>query len=152
MAQPSETTPTRPALPADLPWGIQYLRLDIQDLRLDLRHEVSGLRAETRERRAQTGAALAGLRGEVKDLRGELNDLRSETATRFDGLRAETNMGAAFEAVRAEIKDLRADTAARFESAHSDVAEQARRFESRFTWTITTVVAVGGIIIAAIKL
>jgi hypothetical protein len=37
MSQPPEPTPSRPVLPADLPWGIHYLREDIQDLKHDIR-------------------------------------------------------------------------------------------------------------------
>ena len=77
MSQPPEPTPSRPVLPADLPWGIHYMREDIQDLRQELRHEVGQLRGELKDLRSEVSA-------QINDLRSELKDLRSEVSAKLD--------------------------------------------------------------------
>ncbi len=61
--------------------------------------------------------------------------------------------------VRDDIKDLRqqiAETNKRIDEVHrllsQQIAETNKRIESRFTWLITTMVALTGILIAVIKL
>ena len=61
--------------------------------------------------------------------------------------------------VRDDIKDLRqqiAETNRRIDEVHrllsQQIAETNKRLESRFTWLITTMVALAGILIAVIKL
>lgn len=91
----------------------------------DLRHQISGLREE--------------VRAEIKDVRTEIGGLRRETGEAINGLRT-------------EIGELRKDTGEAINGLRGEIIEQARRFETRFTWTITTIVAMTGIIIATIKL
>lgn len=64
MTQPTQPTSPSPP-PADLPWGISYLREDIQDLRQEIRHEVGSLRAEIRDLRSQSSAEQQALRLEM---------------------------------------------------------------------------------------
>ncbi|MBT4500975.1 MAG: hypothetical protein HOC74_24810 [Gemmatimonadetes bacterium] len=139
MTEETDPQPSRPTTSADLPWGINYLREDIQDLR----HQISGLREE--------------VRAEIKDVRTEIGGLRRETGEAINGLRTEIgelrkDTGEAINGLRTEIGELRKDTGEAINGLRGEIIEQARRFETRFTWTITTIVAMTGIIIATIKL
>ena len=57
--------------------------------------------------------------------------------------------------IRDDIKDLRqeiAETNKRIDETNKRIDEINKRIESRFTWLITTMVALTGILIAVIKL
>ena len=89
MTAPSDPQPDRPAAPAELHWGISYLREDIQDIRQD-----------------------------IKDVRQESRDEMRQTNARMDSRFDEVN----------------------------------KRLDSRFTMIMTMMIALTGVLLAAIKL
>ena len=100
MTAPSDPQPDRPAAPAELHWGISYLREDIQDIRQD-----------------------------IKDVRQESRDEMRQTNVRMDSRFDEVN-----------------------ERMDSRFGEVNKRLDSRFTMIMTMMIALTGVLLAAIKL
>ncbi|MFA6110692.1 MAG: hypothetical protein WDA75_18180 [Candidatus Latescibacterota bacterium] len=71
----TETT-SRSQPPAELHWGIAYLREDIQDLRTEIR----GIHARIDGLRGETTAQIIGLRSEMT---AQIDTLRAEVSSRF---------------------------------------------------------------------
>jgi hypothetical protein len=76
------------------------------------------------------------MRQEVQQLRGELYSVRDELRGEIHGVRDE---------LRGEIHGVR-------DELRGEIAETNRRLDSRFTWMMTTMIGLTGVIIAVIKL
>jgi hypothetical protein len=76
------------------------------------------------------------MRQEVQQLRGELYSVRDELRSEIHGVRDE---------LRGEIHGVR-------DELRGEIAETNRRLDSRFTWMMTTMIGLTGVIIAVIKL
>jgi len=115
-------------------------------------------RAPVRElERAEVPWVVAYLREDLQDLRNDvrrldtkIDNLRQDVDARIDGLRQDMD---------ARIDGLRQDMEARFgimndriDGLSNDIEELRREMGSYVRWMITTMVAVGALIVAAIKL
>ena len=76
------------------------------------------------------------MRQEVQQLRGELYSVRDELRSEIHGVRDE---------LRGEIHGVP-------DELRGEIAETNRRLDSRFTWMMTTMIGLTGVIIAVIKL
>jgi len=121
---------------AEIPWVVAYLREDIQDLRNEVR-ETRRLTLESYEKLdAKMDVGLARLDAKIEELRQDMDAkikaLDAKVDARTDGLDA-------------KIDGLRQDMDAKIERLRQDM-------DMRFRWTLTTMVAVGAVIVAALKL
>jgi DNA anti-recombination protein RmuC len=152
--------------PGDLHWGIAYLREDIQDLRQEIRSTnkrlddgLSGIRQEMAKLAGDSRQDLSErtnnlrdeLGGRIDSLRDELgariDSLRDELGARIDNLREEmgTRIDSLREEFRLEIQKVRAEASANHELL-------LKHMDTRFYWTITTMVAMTAVIIGSIKM
>ena len=130
--------------PGDLHWGIAYLREDIQDLRQEIRSTnkrlddgLSGIRQEMAKLAGDSRQDLSERTNNLRDeLGGRIDNLREEMGTRIDSLREE---------FRLEIQKVRAEASANHELL-------LKHMDTRFYWTITTMVAMTAVIIGSIKM
>jgi hypothetical protein len=76
------------------------------------------------------------MRQEVQQLRSEIHGVRDELRGEIHGVRDE---------LRGEIHGVR-------DELRGEIAETNRRLDSRFTWMMTTMIGLTGVIIAVIKL
>jgi len=120
MTQASNTPSAQSKPVEDFPLAISFLREDIQDLRQDMRSEIQGVRSE-----------IQGVRSEVQDLR---QDMHSE----IQGVRQDMQKESV--AVHGRIDELRRESTQQIDNL-------TRRMDSRFTWLMTTMVAIGGVMV-----
>ena len=78
----SENIP-KPAPPAELHWGISYLREDIQDLRQEFRGEIQEVRGEIQGLRQEVKQDVGELRHEVRRLDGRVDEVIKLLDNRF---------------------------------------------------------------------
>ena len=132
----------KPAEPAanEIHWGISYLREDIQDLR------------------QQVGAVHSRVDAVNQSLIDRIDTVNQSLIDRIDGFN-ESLLGRIDETNRSlnERIDSRIDETnkrmdAGLQSLGTRIDEASKRHDTRFTWLIGTLVALAGIIIAAIKL
>ncbi|NKB71438.1 MAG: hypothetical protein GKR89_30570 [Candidatus Latescibacteria bacterium] len=122
MPEASDPQPPRRPDPADMHWGIAYLREDIQDLRNDMRHQFEVVH----KRIDETNRSL----GERIDQTNQRMDERFDETNRVLGGRIdETNR-----------------------ALGERIDETNKRLDNRFIWLVTTMVTMTGLIIAVIKL
>ena len=144
MADHSESQTNPSKAPDDLHWGIAYLREDIQDLRQEIRSTnkrlddgLSGIRQEMAKLAGDSRQDLSERTNNLRDeLGGRIDNLREEMGTRIDSLREE---------FRLEIQKVRAEASANHELL-------LKHMDTRFYWTITTMVAMTAVIIGSIKM
>jgi uncharacterized coiled-coil DUF342 family protein len=162
MSETSNPSPAQSQPPQELHWGISYLREDIQDLRQDMHQAVQGVRQELREDiqdlRQDMHQAVQGVRQELRESAQGIHQM-------VQGVRQE---------LREDIQDLRHEirgTHGRIDEANRSLNERIdgvahslgtridekydllnRAMRSQFTWLMTTMIALAGIIVAAIKL
>jgi len=117
--------PARELETAEVPWVVAYLREDLQDLRNDVRENSKAIR-DSYER-----------------LDVKIDSLRNDVDTKIDSLRND---------MYTKIDSLRNDMDAKIDSLRNDIAELRREMGTYVRWTITTMVAVGALVVAAIKL
>ena len=115
MTESSDPQPNRPVPPAELHWGISYLREDIQDARQASRDESRA----TNER---------------------MDSRFAETHERMDSRFTETH---------AHMDSRFAETNARMDSCFAEIN---KRIDSRFALLMTLMIAMTGVLLAAIKL
>jgi|AP95_1055475.scaffolds.fasta_scaffold15188_2 DNA anti-recombination protein RmuC len=141
--------------PGDLHWGIAYLREDIQDLRQEIRSTnkrlddgLSGIRQEMAKLAGDSRQDLSERTNNLRDeLGGRIDSLRDELGARIDNLREEmgTRIDSLREEFRLEIQKVRAEASANHELL-------LKHMDTRFYWTITTMVAMTAVIIGSIKM
>ncbi len=122
MAEPSKPTTPRHMPAEELPWGILYLREDIQDLRNGLQ-QVHGRTDEINQ-----------------SLGSRIDDINQSLGARLDELNR---------SLTGRIDEQGRFLLGRIDEKHDSLA---KRFDARFTWLMTTMVGLSGIIIAVIKL
>ncbi|NKB71434.1 MAG: hypothetical protein GKR89_30550 [Candidatus Latescibacteria bacterium] len=133
MPEASDPQPPPRPDPADMHWGIAYLREDIQDLRNDMRHQFEVVHKRI-------------------DQSHQLLDTRiDETNKRLDARIDETNrvLGERIDQTNQRMDD-------RFDETNRSLGERIdetnKRLDNRFIWLVTTMVTMTGLIIAVIKL
>jgi hypothetical protein len=89
---------------------------------------------------SQVDRRLTLIEADVRDLDGRLDGLRIELKGDMAALGAE---------LRADMGSLRTELRSDTDSLRADLLN---RMDSRFTWSIATTVAIGGILLAAIKI
>jgi len=98
---------------------------------------------EVREARpvweAEVPWVVAYLREDIQDLRGEIREMRRSIE------RLDAKIDARTDGLDAKIEELRQDMDAKIEGLHREMSVQ-------FRWTVATIVAVGALILAALKL
>jgi hypothetical protein len=141
---------TEPSIPAELTLRdvlsqvdrrLTLIEGDLRDLedRFDLRSD--RLRTELCGGMTALNGELRGAMGVLRDeLRGEMGVLRDELRGEMTALKGELrgDMGVLRDELRGDMAALRTDLLG--------------RMDSRFTWSIATTVAIGGILLAAIKI
>ena len=99
--------------------------------------------------RAEIPWVVAYLREDIQDLRNEVRETRRLTIESYEKLDAKIeelrqDMNAKIEGLDAKIEGLRQDMDAKIEGLRQDM-------DVRFRWTLATMVAVGAVIVAALK-
>ncbi|MBI2502947.1 MAG: hypothetical protein HYW07_06900 [Candidatus Latescibacteria bacterium] len=79
-------------------------------------------------------------------LREDIQDLRQDLRENIQGVRQE------IQGVRQEIQEVRQEVRILRDRVDDRYELLLKRIDSRFAWTLTTVIAVAGVIVAAIKL
>ena len=92
---------------------------------------------------AEVPWAISYLREDIQDLRNEVRETRRLTLESYEKLDAKIEAGLA--RLDAKIEELRRDMDAKIEELRRDM-------DVRFRWTLATMVAVGALILAALKL
>jgi len=93
--------------------------------------------------RAEIPWVVAYLREDIQDLRNEVREVRRLTIESYEKLDAKID--ARTDGLDAKIEGLRQEMDAKIEGLHREIAVQ-------FRWMVGTIVAVGGLIVAALKL
>ena len=129
MAEPTETRSRQSEAPEQIHWGISYLREDIQDIRLEIR----------------------GLHNRIDE---HSQELRNESRQEFRGVHEridETNqkIDESAQVLRGEFQHECSRLSDRIDVTYE---QTIRRLDSRFTWMMTTMVALAGIVIAVFKI
>ncbi|MBI2504927.1 MAG: hypothetical protein HYW07_17045 [Candidatus Latescibacteria bacterium] len=138
MTETSTSQPSRPPPPAELHWGISYLREDIQDLRQDLRNElrVVHTRIDQTNQRLDEFATAQNNR---------LDQTGKDLGQRIDGVSLSLNN---------RIDQLGKDLGQRIDETNQRIDEKyellAKRFDSRFSSLVTAMVAIGGLIVSLV--
>lgn len=122
-------TSSPPKPPAELHWGIVYLREDIQDLRTEMR----GLYTRIDDLRNEMIAQLGNQRSELTI---KIDNQCSEFSAQFGSQRTE---------LTAQIDSLRGELTTQFSNLRGEMV-------SRFYWTIATMVTLAGVMAAVVKL
>ena len=139
-------------------WGIAYLREDIRDLRADLRNALQDVRLEVRENSKRiegltermdqrieevksdvyhmVGASRDELIGRIDGVDQKVEGLRDELIGRIDGVDQK---------LTGQIHDLDGKLYRQIESVRKEMS-------TKFLWMMTTMIAIGGIVVAAIKI
>ena len=125
---------SRPAS-EELHWGISYLREDIQDLR------------------NQVGAVHHRIDETNRSLSEQIQDLRNQVGAvhhRID----ETNrsLSEQIQAAHHRIDETNLSLREQIQEVHRRIDETNKRMDAYFRWTMTTLIAITGILIAVIKL
>jgi predicted nucleic acid-binding Zn-ribbon protein len=114
---------------AEIPWVVAYLREDIQDLRNEVR-ETRRLTIESYEKLdAKIDARTDGLEAKIAGLRQDMD-------TNIKGLRQD--MDAKIEARTGELRQ--------------EIGDLRRVMNVQFRWLVTTMVAVGALVVAILEL
>ena len=83
----------------------------------------------------------------ISYLREDIQDLRQDLRENIQGVRQEMHQG--FHALNSRIDGRIDETNRRIDELNRSLSD---RLDSRFTWTIATMVALAGVIVAVIKL
>ena len=131
----------RPA-PEELHWGISYLREDIQDLR----SQIGAVHHRIDETNRSLGEQIQDLRNQVGAVHHRIDETNHSLGEQIQAVHHridETNRS-----LGEQIQDLRNQVGA----VHHRIDETNKRMDTYFRWTMTTLVAITGILIAVIKL
>jgi phosphoglycerate-specific signal transduction histidine kinase len=140
-----------PVWEAEVPWVVAYLREDIQDLRNEVR--------ETRRLTVESYEKLDAKIDELhQDMDVKINGLRQDMDAKIDGLRQD--MDAKINGLRQDMdvkinglrQDMDANTNGLRQDMDANIDGLRQDMDMRFRWTLTTMVAVGALIVAALKL
>ena len=93
---------------------------------------------------------VAYLREDIQDLRNEVRETRRLTLESYEKLDA--RIEELSRDMDARIEGLRSEMDVKIEGLRQDMGELRRDMDVRFRWTLTTMVAVGALILAALKL
>jgi chromosome segregation ATPase len=107
--------------------------------------------------RAEIPWVVAYLREDIQDLRNEVREnrrsierLRQDLDTKIEGLDAK--IGGLRQDMDVKIGGLRQDMDVKIEGLDAKIEELRRETNLQFRWMLTTMVAVGAVIVAALKL
>ena len=131
-----------PARDVEEPVTKEFLRAEISDVRA----EMSDVRAEISKLRAELGTETSGVRAEISKLRAELGTETSGVRAEISKLRAE--LGTETSGVRAEMSKLRAELGTEMTALELRLTD---KINGALGWNIATMVAVAGVIIAAVR-
>lgn len=127
----TEATPrTQP--PAELHWGVAYLREDLQDLR----NEFRGLHSRMDGHNTSVNTRIDGM---DRSLTERIDEVNRSLGERIDEVNR--SLGERIDQVNRSLGE-------RIEQVNRSLGE---RIDSRFTWTVTTMVALAGIIVAVLR-
>ena len=124
----------RPA-PEEMHWGISYLREDIQDLR----NQVGSVHHRIDETNRSLGEQIQDLRNQV----GAVHHRIDET---------NRSLGEQIQAVHRRTDETNHSLGEQIQAVHRRIDETNKRMDAHFRWTMTTLIAITGILIAVIKL
>ena len=131
MSETSNPSAAQP--PQELHWGIAYLREDIQDLRHEIR--------STHNRIDEVNRSLNERIDEVnRSLGARIDEVNRSLGARIDGVNH--SLGARIDGVNHSL-------GTRIDEKYELLNKAIR---SQFTWLMTTMIALAGIIVAVIKL
>ena len=97
----------------------------------------------------------------ISYLREDIQDLRQDLRENIQGVRQEIqevrqDLRETIQGVHQEIQEVRQEVRQEIRILHDRIDDRyellLKRIDSRFAWTLTTVIAVAGVIVAAIKL
>jgi hypothetical protein len=121
-------------------WNDVARRRDLEQLGSELRVEIAAVRVEVAGVRVELEAKLGDVRAELEtklgDLRVEIAGVRGELGTKAGAL------GIEIAGVRVEIADLKTAV----------MTEMSDRFAQQLKWLVGTILVVGGMLMAAIRL
>ncbi len=126
MTESSNPQP-RPA-PEDLYWGISYLREDIQDLR----NQIGAVHHRIDETNRSLGEQIQAVHHRIDE--------------------TNRSLGEQIQAVHHRIDETNRSLGEQIQAVHHRIDETNKRMDTHFRWTMTTLVAITGILIAVIKL
>jgi len=126
-------------------------RSDVSELRTELRSEMSELRTELR---SEMSELRTGLRTEMSELRNELRSEMGELRNELEAVRSE--LGAVRKEILIESETIRRDVSHDMDKLRvelrSEIATSAANLKvDILRWLIVTQVALGGILLAALK-
>ena len=123
----SSSPQSRPA-PQDLHWGISYLREDIQDLR----NQIGSVHHRIDETNRSLGEQIQAVHHRIDE--------------------TNRSLGEQIQAVHHRIDETNRSLGEQLQAVHRRIDETNKRMDAHFMWTMTTLVAITGILIAVIKL
>ena len=122
MAEPGVEPALQREVREEAPWTISYL---LQDMKIDLRENTKRIE----ELSLRMDEKIEGLRTEMGE---KIEGLRTEMGEKIEGLRTEMNT--------------------RFERIDERFERMEATMHRQLMWMITTTIAIGGVIIGAIKI